>query len=67
MLSVEQCGCHMALHRASMEMKNLLWNALKHKQKLIDSKTIAKNNLRFIDCFGIYFPEMTVNCFKGVV
>ena len=32
-----------------MEMTNLLWNALNRKLNSIDNKTIAIDNLRFIN------------------
>ena len=54
---VELCGCHMGLEQFLMEMNSLLWNALKNRRKLIDSKTVAKNNLFRLDSVRISQPH----------
>ena len=54
---VELCGCHMGLEQFLMEMNSLLWNALKNRRKLIDSKTVAKNNFFRLDSVRISQPH----------
>ena len=44
-------------HQKLMEMNNLLWNALKNRRKLIDNRTIAKNNCFLLDSVRISQPH----------
>ena len=46
---MEQYGCRMAFTYALMEMTKSLWNALSEKMNSTDNKTIANDNLNFID------------------